>query len=407
MSDKITSVTSEHYVIYFTLSSFTGNYHLPDVRKMVYTLAETGLYWYICGKARDLVVESAGNEIRSKVSPSFWRRLPSQNIFRRNLRSQNVTASLFPLINNRLYLIVMAKKNNTMMSTLVANCDNIAQKDVEGRILTIRGQQVIIDRDLAGFYGVETKTLNQAVKRNLERFPMYYRFQLTKEETDEVVTNCDHLTVLKYSPNRAYAFTERGVAMLSAVLHSPKAVKVSIRIMDAFVAMRHFLVSNAQVFQRLDRIELKQLETDHKIEQVFEKLEEKSITPKQGIFFDGQIYDAYEFVCELIKSAKSRIVLIDNYVDDTVLTMLDKRDAGVSATIYTQKISSQLQLDIAKHNAQYQAIDVRVFTKAHDRFLILDNQVYLFGASLKDLGKKWFAVSLMSETDPEMLLSRL
>jgi hypothetical protein len=140
---------------------------------------------------------------------------------------------------------------------------------------------------------------------------------------------------------------------------------------------------------------------------VFEKLEEKTISPTQGIFFDGQIYDAYEFICGLIKSAKARIVLIDNYVDDTVLTMLDKREAGVSASIHTQKVSPQFQLDITKHNAQYPVIRVKEFKKSHDRFLILDNQVYLIGASLKDLGKKWFAVSLMSETDPEMLLSRL
>ena len=177
--------------------------------------------------------------------------------------------------------------------------------------------------------------------------------------------------------------------------------------MDAFVAMRHFLHSNAQVFQRLDRIEYKQIEADHRIEELFRKIDERSITPNQGIFFDGQIYDAYEFICGLIKNAKKRIVLIDNYVDDTVLTMLDKREAGVSATIYTQKIPSQFQLDITKHNAQYPVIAVKEFTKSHDRFLILDNQVYLIGASLKDLGKKWFAVALMSETDPEMLLSRL
>ena len=204
-----------------------------------------------------------------------------------------------------------------------------------------------------------------------------------------------------------FAFTEQGVSMLSGLLRSDIAIEANILIMRAFVAMRHFLISNAQVFQRLDRIELKQLETDHKIEQVFEKLEEKAISPKQGIFFDGQIYDAYEFICGLIKRAKKCIVLIDNYVDDTVLTMLDKRETGVAATIYTQKISSQFQLDIAKHNAQYPVIDVKEFTKSHDRFLILDSQVYLIGASLKDLGKKWFAVSLMSETDPEMLLSRV
>ena len=204
-----------------------------------------------------------------------------------------------------------------------------------------------------------------------------------------------------------FAFTEHGVAMLASVLKSPNASDISIGIIRAFVAMRRFLLSNAQVFQRLDRIELKQLETDHKIEQVFERLEEKSISPKQGIFFDGQIFDAYEFVSELIKSAKARIALIDNYVDDTVLTMLDKREKGVSATVYTKQISEQLRLDITKHNAQYPVIDVKQFAKSHDRFLIIDNQVYLVGASLKDLGKKWFAFSLMSETDPDLLLSRL
>ena len=290
---------------------------------------------------------------------------------------------------------------------VVTNCDHLQIKQVESRILTIRGQQVILDRDLADFYGVETKSLNQAVKRNLERFPSYYRFQLTKTETEEVVTNCDRLAVLKFSSNRAYAFTERGVAMLSSVLHSPEAAQISIRIMDAFVAMRHFLLENAQVFQRLDRIEYKQIKTDHQIEELFKKIDERSITPSQGIFFDGQIYDAYEFICGLIKKAKTRIVLIDNYVDETVLTMLDKREHNVTATIYTNKLSPQLQLDITKHNTQYPTIDVKEFKKSHDRFLILDNQVYLIGASVKDLGKKWFAVSLMSETDPELLLSRL
>ena len=195
--------------------------------------------------------------------------------------------------------------------------------------------------------------------------------------------------------------------MLSAVLHSPEAIDISIRIIEAFVAMRHFLLSNAQVFQRLDRLEYKQIEADHRIEKLFKMIDERSVTPNQGIFFDGQIYDAYEFVCGLIKSAKTRIVLIDNYVDDTVLTMLDKRETDVSATIYTQKISEQFKLDITKHNAQYPAIDVKEFTKSHDRFLIIDNQVYLIGASLKDLGKKWFAVALMSETDPELILLRL
>ena len=195
--------------------------------------------------------------------------------------------------------------------------------------------------------------------------------------------------------------------MLSSVLHSEEAVEISIKIMNAFVAMRHFLLSNAQVFQRLDRIEYKQLETDHKIEQVFDKLEERSVIPKQNIFFDGQIFDAYQFVSSLIKSAKTEIVLIDNYVDESVLTMLDKRDTSVKATIYTKQISAQFQLDINRHNAQYAPIDIQAFNKAHDRFLIIDDKVYHIGASLKDLGKKWFAFSLMQDMTPHDLTSRI
>ena len=290
---------------------------------------------------------------------------------------------------------------------VIANCDNLPQSALETRILTIRGIQVMLDRDLAELYGVPTSRLNEQSKRNKKRFPEHFRFQLTTDEVNEVIANCDRLSSLQYNPSKPYAFTEQGVAMLSSVLHSDEAIEISIRIMDAFVAMRHFLLAKAQVFRRLDRIEYKQIESDHRIEELFRKIDERSITPNQGIFFDGQIYDAYEFICGLIKSAKTRIILIDNYVDETVLTMLDKREAGVTATIYTQKISSQLQLDITKHNAQYPAIDVKEFTKSHDRFFILDNQVYLIGASLKDLGKKWFAVALMTETAPESFLSRL
>ena len=167
--------------------------------------------------------------------------------------------------------------------------------------------------------------------------------------------------------------------------------------------LKEYLIRGYAINPRLDQLENRLTETEKKIA-FFVKT---SLPPVEGIFFDGQIYDAYEFICGLIKSAKTRIILIDNYVDDTVLTMLDKRETGASATIYTQKISQQFQLDIDKHNAQYPAIEVKEFSKSHDRFLILDNQVYLIGASLKDLGKKWFAVSLMSETDPELLLSRL
>lgn len=204
-----------------------------------------------------------------------------------------------------------------------------------------------------------------------------------------------------------FAFTEQGVAMLATVLKSAKARSISIEIMRAFVAMRRFLAANAKVFQRLDRIEYKQLETDQKMEQVFARLEDRKTENRQCIFYDGQVYDAYDFICNLIQSASRRIVLIDNYVDHTVLTMLDKRGPGVEASIYTQKVGEPFQLDLAKHDAQYPPIPVRIFQRAHDRFLIIDERVYHVGASLKDLGKKWFAVSLMEALDAGEMLSRL
>ena len=301
----------------------------------------------------------------------------------------------------------MAKRSLQTTQKDVANCDHLPQLSVESRIFTIRGVQVIIDKDLAELYGVSTKRLNEQVRRNINRFPSSFRFQLTADETAEVVANCDRLNTLRFSPTKPFAFSEQGVAMLSSVLHSDEAVEISIKIMNAFVAMRHFLLSNAQVFQRLDRMELKQLETDHKIEQIFDKLEEQSVIPKQNIFFDGQIFDAYRFVAGLIKSAKKEIVLIDNYVDETVLTMLDKRESSVKATIYTKQVSAQFQLDINRHNAQYPPIEVQAFNKAHDRFLIIDEKVYHIGASLKDLGKKWFAFSLMQDITPQDLISRI
>ncbi|MBO4634047.1 MAG: ORF6N domain-containing protein [Bacteroidales bacterium] len=281
-----------------------------------------------------------------------------------------------------------------------------APRPIEQMIYTLRDVQVILDEDIAGLYGVKTKRLNEQVKRNIERFESDFMFKLTAEEF-AILKSQNAISSWGGRRSLPFAFTELGVAMLSSVLTSKEAIEVNKKIMRAFSAMRRFLVSNAQVFQRLDNLEYKLIATDEKVALLYDKIEEGKLEPRQGIFFDGQIYDAYEFICGLIKNAKTRIVLIDNYVDDTVLTMLDKREAGVLATIYTQKISSQFQLDITKHNAQYPAIDVKEFTKSHDRFLILDNQVYLIGASLKDLGKKWFAVSLMSETDPELLLSRL
>lgn len=278
---------------------------------------------------------------------------------------------------------------------------------IENRIFNIRGMQVMIDRDLAELYGVETKAINQAVKRNIERFPSMFRLQLTEIELTELVTICDRFEKLKHSSSLPFAFTEQGVAMLSAVLKSETAVKVSIQIMQSFVEMRKFIGNNALIFQRLDKLERANLETDVKFEQIFKALENNDVKPDKGIFFDGQVFDAYKFVADLIRNAEKSIILIDNYVDDSILSLFTKRKTGVIFNIYTHQISKQLALDIKKFNAQYEPIEVFEFKLAHDRFLIIDdNELYHIGASLKDLGKKWFAFSKMdSEVLP--LLSKI
>ena len=264
----------------------------------------------------------------------------------------------------------------------VANCGQLPEViDIKPMIRVIRGQQVIIDRDLALLYGVETRVLNQAVKRNSERFPDDFMFQLSKEDVE--------------------------------ILKSQTAVDVNIRIMRAFVSMRRFIATNAQLFQRLETIEYHQLEmkqhqevTDKRIDEVFKRLD-ANIPPIQGIFYDGQVFDAYRFVSDLMRKAKRSIVLIDNYVDDTVLTLLDKRENGVTATIYTQRISSQFQLDVDRHNAQYPLIEIKLFNKAHDRFLLVDDEVYHIGASIKDLGKKWFGFTLMRDITATELINKI
>ena len=294
------------------------------------------------------------------------------------------------------------------------------ENNVESLIRVIRGQQVMLDRDLAELYGVETRRLNEQVKRNIERFPEDFMFQLTSNEFDNLKSQ---IAISSWGGVRKlpYAFTEQGVAMLSGVLKSSTAVEANIRIMRAFVSMRHFMVNNVAFFQRLETIEFNHLESnkvqakilahqevqDHRIDEIFRRLDEGMYKPKQGIFFDNQIYDAYSFVSELVKSAKQRIILIDNYVDETVLTLLDKRGENVSATIYTQQVSRQFRLDVDRHNSQYPPIEVDVFRRSHDRFLCIDDTVYHVGASIKDLGKKWFAFSKMEDFKPEELVARI
>jgi len=269
----------------------------------------------------------------------------------------------------------------------------------------------MIDLDLASLYGVENRSLRQTVRRNIDSFPEDFMLRLTNDEANALIAKGVSQSVIPPGYNTGgaemFAFTEQGVAMLASVLKSAKARKISIEIMRAFVAMRQFLMSNAQVFQRLDRLEIRQLETDNKIEQVFAMMDEGSEDNKQCIFYEGQVYDAYDFVCNLIKGATERIVLVDNYLDHSVLTMLDKREPGVDATIFTQKADDQFKLDIAKHDVQYPPIPLWIFKMSHDRFLIVDNRVYHIGASIKDLGKKWFAVSLMEAQDANAIITRL
>lgn len=263
---------------------------------------------------------------------------------------------------------------------------------IQKKIFSIRGEQVMLDRDLADLYQVQTKRLNEQVRRNIERFPDSFRFQLNDEETLQLVANCDRFKTLKHSATNPYAFTEGGVAMLSAVLKSPFAIKASIQIINAFVLMRKFILTNANLFMRIENIEQKQIETDQKIDKVISAMQEKDIEPKQGIFFDGQIFDAYKFVSELIRKAGSSIILIDNYIDESVLDILTKKKKHVRVTILTKKITNSLLLDETKFNLQYPYLKIQLFNKSHDRFLIIDEKdIYHFGASLKDLGKKWFA----------------
>jgi len=310
---------------------------------------------------------------------------------------------------------------------------------IQDRIHTIRGLQVMQDNDLAEIYEVETKTFNRAVKRNIDRFPDPFRFQLTKEEYEnlrsQIVTSsagkplrCQNGTLkdsyedslrsrsvtLKTGGGRGqhrkylpYVFTEQGVSMLSAVLRSETAVKVSIKIINAFVEMRRFIQNNANVFAQLNLVERRQIvfesETEKNFEKVFQALQSAEL-PKQGIFFNGQIFDAYSFTSNLIRKAKVSIKLVDNYVDDTVLTLLGKRKKGVAVIIYTKNISKQLKLDLEKHNAQYPGVEIKKLSQSHDRFLIIDDlQLYHFGASLKDLGKKWFAFSRMDSITADIL----
>jgi hypothetical protein len=283
----------------------------------------------------------------------------------------------------------------------------LSTQEIENRIFTFRGLQVMVDRDLAELYRVETRALNQAVKRNLDRFPNSFRFQLNDEEfenwkSQNVISNNDKMG-LRRPP---FVFTEQGIAMLSAILRSQTAIIVSVEIMNAFVTLRKSLILQSGILQRIDGIEKKILESDQKFDKIFKALESKDQIPSQGIFFDGQVFDAYELASRIIRSAKTSIILIDNYIDESTLTHLAKKNQGVKAILLTKSNSKKLELDIQKANEQYGDFEIKSFDKSHDRFLIIDSQeIYHLGASLKDLGKRWFAFSKIDESSVKSVIN--
>lgn len=280
-------------------------------------------------------------------------------------------------------------------------------REIQNMIYTFRGKQVMVDSDLAMLYQVETKYLNKQRSRNVNRFPDDFCFQLTKEEYENLRFHFGTSSLnnnyggRRYMP---YVFTEQGIAMLSAVLKSDVAVEISIKIMNSFVEMRRFLLSNKEMFSRLDRVELKQLETDKKLEEIFNYIASNSEV-KQNLFFDGQIYDAFSFIVGLIQKAEREIILIDNYVDVNTLNILCKKNNGANVVIVTAGKGNLSVKDIDKFNAQYSKLFVKTNTDFHDRFLIIDKtEVYHIGASLKDAGKKTFGIAKIEDADLIMRL---
>jgi len=294
---------------------------------------------------------------------------------------------------------VVAKNNQIIL---------VEPEAIKARIFHLREQQVMLDKDIAALYEVDSRRLREQVRRNIERFPEDFMFQLTETEVDFMVSQNAIPSRKHLGGSLPYVFTEQGVASLSGVLKSPKTSEVHVQVMRAFVDMRRFIQNNVHIFARLDSVERRQItfesETEKNFERVLQALDPMNDAPRQGIFYNGQVYDAYTFVCDLVRKAGKSLVLIDNYVDDSVLTLLSKRSADVSCAIYTKTISKKLALDLEKHNQQYSPIMVECFADAHDRFLIVDeHEVYHIGASLKDLGKKWFAFSKFEAGAFEML----
>ena len=284
------------------------------------------------------------------------------------------------------------------MQELIINENNIKNK-----IYNIRNHQVMLDKDLAELYGVKSIRLREQVKRNIDRFPVDFMFQLSEKEVDFMVSQNAIPSKQHLGGSLPYVFTEQGVSMLSSILRSETAINISIKIIRTFVEMRKLISQNISMFERFERIEQRLNIHDENFDKLFKALEDKTLKPKQGIFYDGQIFDAYVFINNLLKSAVDELILIDNYIDETIFTIFSKY-SNIKVQIYTSNITKQLKLDLKKYQTQYQNIELVEFKSSHDRFLIIDkNEVYHLGASLKDLGKKWFAFSKFDIKSLEIL----
>ena len=301
----------------------------------------------------------------------------------------------------------MNNQNNIAPLNQDLNVVKYEEKNIKNLIYTIRGKQVMLDSDVANLYNYKTKSLNLAVKRNIERFPEDFCFQLNEKELESLRFQIETSKGEENKTNNSrggrrylpYVFTEQGVAMLAGVLKSDVAVSISIKIIKAFISMRKFLINNDQIFNRLVGLEYKQLENERNFNKIFNMLNsQNNITQK--IFFQGQIWDSYTIIVDIIKKANSKITIIDNYIDDSILNMLSKKKKNVEVVILTSEKSNILKLDIQKFNKEYPILKISKSNKFHDRFIIIDNkELYHLGASIKDLGKKCFGINMIEEKE--------
>lgn len=307
----------------------------------------------------------------------------------------------------------MNQENNIAPINEELNVVKYETENIKNMIYTIRGKQVMLDSDVAILYHYETKNVNKAMKRNIDRFPKDFCFQLEENEIENLRFQIGTSSLEKenYGGRRylPYVYTEQGIAMLSGLLKNEIAIQVSINIMRAFIEMRKFILNNGKVFERLVNIEYKMLEHDKKFDEVFDELQKNKETEfKQQIFFNGQIYEAYSLIIEIIRTAQEKILVIDNYIDDTILKMLAKKNKNVEVVILTSEKSNISKLDIQKFNQEYFSLKVAKTNKFHDRFIAIDNkELYHIGASLKDLGKKCFAISKIEDREYLEKMSKL